>query len=92
MFTDKQFNVVAKVDKYGRKMSKKDNYALQNYYQKGDESEDEEEGESDQSDSDMGSEEGEEEMNSSSQEQALPQEVDERDEVGKKFYDKDGNF
>ena len=32
MFTDKQFNVVAKVDKYGRKVDKKDTYALQNYY------------------------------------------------------------
>lgn len=32
MFSDKQFNVVAKVDKYGRKVDKKDTYALQNYY------------------------------------------------------------
>ena len=36
MFKDKQFNVVAKVDKYGRKLNKKDNYALQNYYKGGD--------------------------------------------------------
>lgn len=34
MFSDKQFNVIAKVDKYGRKIDKKDNYALQNYYTK----------------------------------------------------------
>jgi hypothetical protein len=35
MFTDKTFNVVAKVDKYGRKVDKKDTYALQNYYTDG---------------------------------------------------------
>ena len=34
MFDDKQFNVIAKVDKYGRKIDKKDNFALQNYYSK----------------------------------------------------------
>jgi hypothetical protein len=34
MFTDKQFNVIAKVDKYGRKVDKEDTYALQNYYSK----------------------------------------------------------
>jgi len=28
MFDDKQFNVIAKVDKYGRKIDKKDNFAL----------------------------------------------------------------
>ena len=33
MFKDKRFNVIAKVDKYGRKVNKKDEYALQNYYQ-----------------------------------------------------------
>lgn len=37
MFTDKQFNVIAKVDKYGRKIDKKDTYALQNYYNKDEE-------------------------------------------------------
>jgi hypothetical protein len=31
MLKDKEFNVVAKVDKYGRKISKKDTYATQNY-------------------------------------------------------------
>jgi len=36
MFKDKQFNVIAKVDKYGRKLNKEDNYALQNYYKAGD--------------------------------------------------------
>lgn len=34
MFDDKQFNVIAKVDKYGRKINKKDTFALQNYYNK----------------------------------------------------------
>lgn len=32
MFNKKEFNVVAKVDKYGRRINKKDTYALQNYY------------------------------------------------------------
>ena len=36
MFKDKEFNVIAKVDKYGRKLNKKDNYALQNYYKASD--------------------------------------------------------
>lgn len=34
MFTEKQFNVIAKVDKYGRKIDQVDNFALQNYYAK----------------------------------------------------------
>lgn len=34
MFTEKQFNVIAKVDKYGRKIDAVDNFALQNYYAK----------------------------------------------------------
>ena len=43
MFTDKGFNEIAKVDKYGRKISKKDTHALQNYYEKdGDDSSSEE--------------------------------------------------
>ena len=33
MFKEKQFNVVAKVDKYGRKINKKDTHVLKNYYQ-----------------------------------------------------------
>ena len=37
MFKEKDFNVVAKVDKYGKRIDKKDNYALKNYY-KGDKS------------------------------------------------------
>ena len=32
MFKEKEFNVVAKVDKYGKRIDKKDTYALQNYY------------------------------------------------------------
>lgn len=31
MLKDKEFNVVAKVDKYGRKVSKKDAYATMNF-------------------------------------------------------------
>ena len=34
MFKEKDFNVVAKVDKYGKRIDKKDNHALQNYYTK----------------------------------------------------------
>lgn len=48
MFKDKSFNVVSKVDKYGRRIKKEDKYALEKYYSKKDESEqedDEEEGE-----------------------------------------------
>ena len=37
MLKDKQFNVVAPVDKYGRKVDKADTYALQNYYTQDDE-------------------------------------------------------
>ena len=32
MFKEKQFNVIAKVDKYGNKINKKDTHVLQNYY------------------------------------------------------------
>ena len=32
MFKEKQFNVVAKVDKYGKKVNKKDTHVLKNYY------------------------------------------------------------
>ena len=53
MFSDKQFNVVAKVNKYGQKIDKKDEYALQNYYQK-------ESDKSDESDDEEGEEEVEE--------------------------------
>lgn len=34
MFSDKQFNQVAAVDKYGRKVNKQDTHALENYYSK----------------------------------------------------------
>ena len=46
MFKEKDFNVVAKVDKYGKRIDKKDNHALQNYYTK--EKSDEEEDSSDE--------------------------------------------
>lgn len=43
MFTDKTFNVVSNVDKYGRKITKKDDHALKHYYQaSGSEKEDQE--------------------------------------------------
>ena len=45
MFKEKDFNVVAKVDKYGKRIDKKDNHALQNYYTK--DKSDEESGPSD---------------------------------------------
>ena len=32
MFKEKEFNVVAKVDKYGKKINKKDTHVLKNYY------------------------------------------------------------
>ena len=51
MFSDKQFNVVAKVNKYGQKINKKDEYALQNYYQKESESGSEKSDKSDDSSS-----------------------------------------
>ena len=46
MFKEKQFNVVAKVDKYGKKVNKKDTHVLKNYYT-GDQSGDSSSGEDD---------------------------------------------
>jgi len=77
MFKDKDFNVVAKVDKYGRKLKTRDNYALQNYYQK--------EGESD-SDED----EGEAKVKKPVKKQSAK--AAQIDAVGEKYYDKQGNF
>jgi len=34
MYTEKQFNTIAKVDKYGRQVTTEDKLALQNYYTK----------------------------------------------------------
>jgi hypothetical protein len=34
MYTEKQFNTIAKVDKYGRQVTQEDKLALQNYYTK----------------------------------------------------------
>ncbi len=48
MFKKKEFNVVSKVDKYGRKLKKTDNHALQNYYK--DDDDQKSESESDDSD------------------------------------------
>lgn len=89
MFKEKDFNVVAKVDKYGKRIDKKDNYALKNYY-KGDKSS--------QSEEDGDDESGEaEKSQSDSQESqdAKPRngkDVSSDEDAGKKFYDSDGNF
>ena len=83
MFSDKQFNVVAKVDKYGKKINKKDEYALQNYYQK---------------DSESGSEESDKSDDQSSEgkqvkkEKKVEQSDDSEEDIGKKYYDSDGKF
>lgn len=39
MLKDKEFNVVARVDKYGRKIAKKDTYATNNYREESEENE-----------------------------------------------------
>ena len=86
MFSDKQFNVVAKVNKYGQKINKKDEYALQNYYQK-----DSEESGSDESDKS-------DKLDESSAEDAKPKakkvqsSSEDEDDIGKKYYNSDGKF
>ena len=83
MFTDKQFNVVAKVDKYGKKINKKDEYALQNYYQKDSESG------SDGSDKSDDQSSGEEQQKNKKK---VEQSEGSEDDLGKKYYDSDGKF
>jgi len=85
MFKDKQFNVVAKVDKYGKKLDRKDNYALQNYY-KGDES-----------GSGSSDEDGEnpEKKTKKARSKSVPEAADQdsaSDAAGEKYYDSDGRF
>jgi hypothetical protein len=41
MLKDKEFNVVARVDKYGRKIKKKDKFAISNYRQESEKEEEE---------------------------------------------------
>jgi len=89
MFNKKEFNVVAKVDKYGRRVEQKDTHALQNYYKQdssGSEKDGDEEGE-DEDASDSGS----------SSENNPEVEVEKKDEgsgseAGKKYYDSNGKF
>ena len=78
MLKDKEFNVVAKVDKYGRKISKKDKYATQNY-----ESESEENSASEESSS---SEEPKKQEPRKSKKQL------EQEAISNKYYDEDGKF
>jgi len=83
MFKKKEFNVVSKVDKYGRKIAKSDNYALQNYYK---------------DDSDAKSESGSSNSENPEQadEKRKLAKVEagrsSSEEAGKKFYDSDGKF
>ena len=83
MFSDKQFNVVAKVDKYGKKINKKDEYALQNYYQKDSES---------GSDGSDGSDDQSSEEEQPKKEKKVEQSESSEDDIGKKYYDSDGKF
>ena len=93
MFKKKEFNVVAKVDKYGRRIDKKDNYALQNYYKhdssgsEENDADDEEDGEDEES----FEEEMEEEAEGSAKSEQDEENPDSSD-VGKKYYDSDGKF
>ena len=77
MLKDKEFNVVAKVDKYGRKVSKKDMYATQNYR---------DESESENSASSSSSEEPTQKAPPKSK-KTLQQEA-----IADKYYDVDGKF
>lgn len=91
MFKNKEFNVVAKVDKYGRKINKQDKHALQNYYT----SKDDKEGSSG-SDSDSSDEEdlekAREEIKKKLKAAREPLEEDSDAKEGKKFYDETGKF
>jgi len=80
MFNQKDFNVVAKVDKYGRRVDKKDTYALKNYYK----DETSESGSSSESDS----ENPELVAKPGSQREVASSSEDE----GRKYYDSDGRF
>ena len=84
MFSDKQFNVVAKVDKYGRKIAKKDEYALQNYYPDYEKNKDEK-----GSDSESNQPSDQSEIN---RKEESCSEEEGTEEIGKKYYDSDGKF
>ena len=79
MFKDKKFNVIAKVDKYGRKVNKKDEYALQNYYQASGSEHESDDGDADDS-------------SGSKRAEGSKMEESDSDAVGKKYYDSDGKF
>ena len=52
MFKQKDFNIVSKYNKYGDKVNTKDKHALDNFYKKGDSSDDQASGSDADSDSD----------------------------------------
>ena len=86
MFKDKEFNVVQKVDKYGKAISKKDNYALQNYYTK-------EDGEESGSGSGSGDEDGDKPEKKTKKAKApVAQDSESGSNAGEKYYDSDGRF
>lgn len=80
MLKDKEFNVVAKVDKYGRKITKKDKFATQNYES---DSDSEENSASDSSSS---------EEKPSKPEPPKKKKQEALEAVGSKYYDEDGKF
>ena len=82
MFKEKSFNVIAKVDKYGRKINKKDTHALQNYYTGKDDGESGSGSDSDPIGKLTKPEASAEEQDGSSDEES----------AGKKYYDEGGKF
>ena len=95
MFKEKQFNVVAKVDKYGRRIAKTDNYALQNYYKKEDGSDSDSEKESEQdgalSSSDQ-NQRAQENPETKKKAKKVANDEDSDESAGQKYYDSDGKF
>ena len=83
MFKKKEFNVVSKVDKYGRKIAKSDNYALQNYYKDDSDA---------KSESGSGDSENPEQDNKTKKLAKVESGRSSSEEAGKKFYDDDGKF
>ena len=84
MFSKKEFNVVAKVDKYGRRIDKKDTHALQNYYRDSSSGSASSSGPSDSENP---------ETEAKPIKQATRQAAaSDSDEVGRKYYDSDGKF
>jgi len=93
MFKNKEFNVVAKVDKYGRKINKQDKHALQNYYTSKD---DKQSGSGSGSDSESSDQEdldkARDEIKKKIKAAREPVEEDSDAKEGKKFYDETGKF